>query len=540
MYRVVLIDDEISVLQELQASVDWKKFHMSICGTFCSAMDALKFFEDNTADIVISDICMPVMDGISMAGKLRAEHPKTQILFLSAYEDFSYARAALRLGIHNYLLKPIEVPELENALERLLQSLRHDNQTKEYVHSLEKKAEINESLLKEKFFQWLISRNTELNNAALRAKFDFYQIPYTTQIYQVLILELTLQQDDFFAEDFFYLTLKRNVEQALDDYDHYYIFSDASGTATRLCVLFELPSRQYLLNYDMDLVARKLKDTIRINMGVECHAGCGSVFSGFSNIRKSYLEATYALKHNIFRGQDSTIVYENIAGDVNDVAFDQQHLRAEILADLRCLNMSAIRQRLKKLSLAIQEGNLPFEYIRLVYIDLTISGVLFLRETEYSLTDVFGKNFDPIEFISNQQSLKQCEESLEEYFQSIIDYLLAGKLNPHHSLVKNVITEIENNISDPELSVRQLAKEFYINEDHLSAIFKKIIGLPLKKFIIEQRMLHAKESIDNGSHTVGEVAQNVGFSDALYFSKCFKKRFGITPSEYISRQGRGS
>ena len=158
----------------------------------------MAFFETDTADIIISDISMPVMDGISMARKLRAERPKIQILFLSAYEDFSYAREALRLGIHNYLLKPIDALELGTALDRLVQALRDDHQTKEYVHSLEQKAEINENLLKEKFFQWLISRNTELSNAVLRTKFDFYHIPYSTQIYRVLILELIPQQDDFF------------------------------------------------------------------------------------------------------------------------------------------------------------------------------------------------------------------------------------------------------------------------------------------------------------------------------------------------------
>lgn len=539
MYRVVLVDDEVSVLRELQGAVDWTKYEMEICGAFCSAMEALAFFETDTADIIISDISMPVMDGISMARKLRAERPKIQILFLSAYEDFSYAREALRLGIHNYLLKPIDALELGTALDRLVQALRDDHQTKEYVHSLEQKAEINENLLKEKFFQWLISRNTELSNAVLRTKFDFYHIPYSTQIYRVLILELIPQQDDFFPEDFFYLTLKHHVEMALDDYENYYLFNDAVGTTVRLCILFELLSREYDLNYDMDLVVRKLKDTIRFGMGLECCAGCGSIFAGIANIRKSYLEAAYALKHNTFCGQDTAVVYENIMRDAKDVAFDQQNLRAEILARLRCLDMPAICQRLKKLSLTFRQGNLPFEYIRLAYIDLTISGVLFLRETEYSLADVFGKDFDPIEFMSDQRSLKKCEESLEEYFQRIVDFLCTGKLNPHYNLTKNVIAEIENNISDPELSVRQLAKEFYINEDHLSVIFKKIIGMPLKKYIIEKRMLCAKESIDSGHHMVGEVAQSVGFSDALYFSKCFKKRFGITPSEYIARQRRG-
>ena len=346
---------------------------------------------------------------------------------MSAYEDFSYAREALRLGIHNYLLKPIDALELGTALDRLVQALRDDHQTKEYVHSLEQKAEINENLLKEKFFQWLISRNTELSNAVLRTKFDFYHIPYSTQIYRVLILELIPQQDDFFPEDFFYLTLKHHVEMALDDYENYYLFNDAVGTTVRLCILFELPSREYDLNYDMDLVVRKLKDTIRFGMGLECCAGCGSIFAGIANIRKSYLEAAYALKHNTFCGQDTAVVYENIMRDAKDVAFDQQNLRAEILARLRCLDMSAICQRLKKLSLTFRQGNLPFEYIRLAYIDLTISGVLFLRETEYSLVDVFGKDFDPIEFMSDQRSLKKCEESLEEYFQRIVDFLCTGK-----------------------------------------------------------------------------------------------------------------
>ena len=113
------------------------------------------------------------------------------------------------------------------------------------------------------------------------------------------------------------------------------------------------------------------------------------------------------LKHNTFCGQDTAVVYENIMRDAKDVAFDQQNLRAEILARLRCLDMPAICQRLKKLSLTFRQGNLPFEYIRLAYIDLTISGVLFLRETEYSLAAFLERIFDPIEFMSDQRSLKK-------------------------------------------------------------------------------------------------------------------------------------
>lgn len=124
MYKVVIIDDEPVIVQGLTRSIRWEKYHCEVVGTASSGEEGLILFEQIHPDIVFSDIRMPHMDGLSMIAALKSQYPDTEISILTGFQDFEYARQAIRLGVTRFLVKPSKMDELQEAVETMVKNLQ--------------------------------------------------------------------------------------------------------------------------------------------------------------------------------------------------------------------------------------------------------------------------------------------------------------------------------------------------------------------------------------------------------------------------------
>lgn len=123
MYKVLIVDDEPVIVEGLRKIVDWEKYNCVVVGTASSGKEGLEMTEKYQPDILFTDIRMPGMDGLTMIAALRSEHRNMQIVILTGYRDFDYARTALNLGVFRYLVKPSKMKELDEAMESLTQRL---------------------------------------------------------------------------------------------------------------------------------------------------------------------------------------------------------------------------------------------------------------------------------------------------------------------------------------------------------------------------------------------------------------------------------
>ena len=131
MYKVLIVDDEPVIVEGLRKIVDWEKYNCVVVGTASSGKEGLEMTEKYQPDILFTDIRMPGMDGLTMIAALRSEHRNMQIVILTGYRDFEYARTALNLGVFRYLVKPSKMKELDEAMESLTERLDKLGRSKE-------------------------------------------------------------------------------------------------------------------------------------------------------------------------------------------------------------------------------------------------------------------------------------------------------------------------------------------------------------------------------------------------------------------------
>ena len=123
MYTVLLVDDEVPILDSLSFCIDWNQFGVSTLLTASDGIHALQLMSNQEVHIVITDIKMPNMDGLSLLKEIRNTYPDTRCVLLTAYSEFEYAKAAIKLGVENYILKPINCKELEDTIENTLNNI---------------------------------------------------------------------------------------------------------------------------------------------------------------------------------------------------------------------------------------------------------------------------------------------------------------------------------------------------------------------------------------------------------------------------------
>lgn len=124
MYKILLVDDEPLILESLKKTIGWESLNTQVVGTACNGQQALRFIQTNAPDIVLSDIRMPVMDGLELAKAAKEIRPEIRIVLISGYDDFAYAQQALRIGVEDYVLKPIKNQTVEEAIRQIVSAIQ--------------------------------------------------------------------------------------------------------------------------------------------------------------------------------------------------------------------------------------------------------------------------------------------------------------------------------------------------------------------------------------------------------------------------------
>lgn len=124
MYKVIIVDDEPVIVRGLKQIIDWKKWDCEVAGTAESGQEGMRLIEEKDPDILISDISMPGLDGLSMIAAMKSEYERMQITILTGYRDFDYAQQAIRLGVTRFLLKPSKIDEIEEAISAMIERLK--------------------------------------------------------------------------------------------------------------------------------------------------------------------------------------------------------------------------------------------------------------------------------------------------------------------------------------------------------------------------------------------------------------------------------
>lgn len=512
MLRVVVADDEYYARKALIKKIT--AVGPEVTADFENGAQVAEYLETHELpDLIVTDIRMPVMDGLKLSQYVNGRYPQIKVVIVSGYSDFEYARSAISFGVKDYLLKPVQREKLAETFSRIE---AEEVKQKEYI------SRMVQSQLAIKSAQYLgieeIAKSGELSDQFLKPVFD----EFPNMDYKLVLIQAERGSSQFSIDPF----LDPFIRPHQGEWFYFKRFDEY------VLLLFdereELEKGRCLLH--LQSFVKKMKE----EEGVLVSAGMSGIHTGMHQIRKAYQEAVYAINQRLIQGWMT--VYE-FHGDINPENLLTRE-RELVLA-------SAIeKKQFDKAEEAIGRiFDLGCRDIYTMYV--SIMGIFNLMYKIYcsgsqEQGETTRDRYLLFSFRTDLYSFHHMKE-LREYVIQIVKNMCGdpGADGPkHHHIIEEVLDYIDKNYQY-DISLNELAvRKYFMNPSYLSRLFKNEVGMTFSKYLIDYRIRKSKELLEGGILKISDVAMLSGYNDVSHYIQAFKKQCGCTPEEYrLSRHG---
>lgn len=497
MLKVVLVDDEPLITEGLKALINWEDYGFEVINTFENGMEALQFIKEHDVDLLITDIVMPHMTGLQLIENLKEVKPQLKSIILSGYEEFSYVKKGIKLGIENYLIKPVDEEELEETIKNISAQ----------AASVNKKQSAEANFLKDNTI-WRLLHN-DIKQEEWDERVALYAERFLKREHLVLIVDLFKVQRESLLNK-----LKAHIES------HFNALT-VLGTNGELVVIMSEDDEATLND-----AIKRLRDDLK---GLKTQIGtfyiaAGQAVKTVEAISDSYFKAREFSLYQIVLEPDSIITPATHI-DRYELLRKQQSYKTDIV--------KAIHESKEATNEVIEAfytylaGKQKF-LVPAVSRKYTIDLVTYIH---HSIQDV--KHYHHtivIEKLVRASSNEEIKSILVDYCNELIDAIneTDEKRSP---IIKDVLEYIHVSYAK-ELSLKTLSQRFHVNSIYLGQLFQKEMGIVFSEYINQLRIEKAKELLKTTHFTAGEIGRKVGYSDTTYFYKQFKKYVSVTPTEW--------
>ncbi len=532
MLKVMIVDDEFYFREALKISLLWGELGLEICGEAKNGKEALQKIQNLNPDITIVDINMPIMDGLEFAKKVKEREINTKILILTGHSEFSYAKQAVSLGVCNYLLKPVNEDELINCLCEMKADIEKEVNIKVEVEKLKEQVKENIPLLKEKFLNDLVQGNSVIRSEEVFNKIKYLKMNMLSEYYQVAVIEIDYDENQKWIDEDMQLwifAIKNITEEILQEHFKFEMCYDSND---RLCIILCLngDEEDSLIEDKFEKVRILVEKYFKFSISI----GIGNRKRDIFDVTSSYKESIIALKNKLTVGINKVILYSFVDDlEIKFNLFTAEH-RSQLLLSMRTGNSEEIKMILTNIFNDVRGKNIHYEILLVVCVEIVSVCMEIIAEMGISFKDIYPKNeLNVLEEVQLKQSIDEMEGWVNGIFSDAVEYINKNKSTKASQLIEKVKKYILDNYQDDELDINKMAKSLFVNYGHLCFIFKRETGITINEYLTKFRIKKAKELIDSGNQLVVGVAKKVGYADANYFGKCFKKYYGLAPSKYI-------
>lgn len=486
MYKAMLVDDENLITEGLKNIIDWEKLNITVLTTAENGKEALKKFRQNPVDIVITDINMPLINGIDLLTELKSLDENVKFIILSGYEEFTYAKAAISIGVEAYILKPIDEEELTKSLKDIVNKLDEAKSSKKINL---KKDTILKGILNN------IATKQDLIDSKEKIKIDLDNSLYVTSI--------MLIKNGFTTINFKNM---ENTEVLYDDYGNLILVNSfEKGTSlTQIKSFYE-----------------EILQDIKNKYGYDVLISIGKVVDQINMLSNSFKISNIVKKNILISGFNKCLTEEDLLDNI-DMHFENE------LNEINRLIIDSDKEGINNyIDEILENSNLTpqniYEFATKILILYDKLKVKFKIEDENA--DVLGSS---IINVLNFTTLEDIKKYLKYKLEYLIDHIQDEniKLSP---IVRRIVKCVNENYNK-DLSLKILALEYNVNTSYLGQIFTKEIGIQFSDYLNKIRNAVAKDLILNTNKKISDISKEVGYLDTSYFYRKFKKYYGVTPA----------
>jgi two-component system response regulator YesN len=538
MWKVVIIDDDRQVLQGMKASIPWETIGAVWAGEAMDGEQGLDIIEAAQPDIVLTDIYMPVMNGLDMIEELQRRNFQGKIIILSGYNDFEYARKALRMNVEDYLSKPVTLLTLRNVFETAIQQLEEQTMEKLEQEQLRQKLRLYEPFVAKEMINALVAgtfRDSDLQQY-LHHHHDLMNHNHVVLAIEIIRTDRVL---DISTSDWnlFRFAVNNIIREVILEGDTKSSLVELHSHHAAVLVQFPYESPvDKMLEQTRKLGKRIIQCTAKY-LSIQLHIGVGHVKDRWERISDSTEEAFQALSLKRFAPCPDFDLYE--------YAIDQKEGEWDLSTSIRPIKFY------QQLAEAIQhtQEERSLQMIRAFLVQLKESeqtkpsflqrlGMEIWTIFTYSLYNtgvVLDEQFPPQDIhaeLKNISKINQLEEWLEQKVTEICRNRSWNENVKHKHAVEFMVEYIHDHYSE-DITLSDLAEKVYISRNYLSHIFRSSTGDTFNQYVTKVRMEKAKRLILEGKYLIYEIAEKVGYKNVPYFSTLYKKHTGCNPSDLL-------
>ena len=536
MLKVFLAEDEFIIREGIKNNIDWQAHGYEFCGEASDGELAFPLIQKTRPDILITDIKMPFVDGLALSRLVKKELPETEIIILSGYEEFDYAKEAIQIGVARYLLKPINGETLLQEIDSVAEIILGKQKEKEIREKYQKEMEENSLRDQMDLFQHLVTGDCSMEELlSVAGKLD---LKIMAPWYSIVLLKIQSMKHDYEEYSGSIVVVDERIVK-LAEPEHVLIFDRAlEGRA----FLFKADSEEELLAYQKEYLG-DVKEVLSGYANLRYFGGIGTPVNRLREIPASFEDASHAFAHRYLVAEscilDSSLLMQEGAAEHEDFRISavnpEQIDRAKMQEFLRTGDLDEVVYFVDEFFGKLDGGAMKSRIFRqYITMDAYFSIVDFLKG--------LGLQKDEIEAPDQDSSILQDEKSAMDYIVRIMEKALVLREKKASSRYEDVVSEvihyIEDNYAQEELSLNLLASHVNFSPNHLSMIFSQQTGQTLIRYLTDYRMNRAKELLRCSSKKSSVISMEVGYKDPHYFSYLFKKTQGMTPTQY--RGGRAA
>ena len=539
MYKILLVDDEILVRDAIRENIDWKGLDCELVGDCENGRQAVEFVQNHEVDIVLTDICMPYMDGMELSEFLHDNYPDILIVIFSGFGEFEYAKKAIRYNVSEYMLKPVTAMELTKVIENMKEKVDARKKKQKKMESLAQTSQDyhkNVDVIRSKALETLVNCTRDVQVSLL--ELEKLGIRFDCPSFRIAVFDMDTYSDIYQVD------MHKQQESALMSFVLFNVSNEIvtrenAGVAyqegsNRICVIFT-GNRSREFREKIHSICQEIQQKVKEVIGIETSIGIGSWVRLPQELIYSYRLAEKAIGYRYLLGG-------NLLLDMEEKQTDKSINLIKPLEELTDEIKAGNRQRVTEILNQIEEeikGAMVEKSYACIYLQQVIRAI---GNTCQSLSDdpekIIAEREKLLKSVSQAKTFDDAAVLVKEYAGSVFDSL--KDLNSSSSQKQGILAMdyIRNNYMDPDLSLNSICSYLNISTSYFSTIFKEMTGETFVEVLTRTRMEKAKELLENTTMKNYEIAEKVGFSDPHYFGIAFKKITGKTPTEYAREKRR--
>lgn len=532
MYKLLLVDDEILVREAIAENMRWNELGYELVLACENGKEAISYIKENKIDVVITDICMPFIDGMELSKYIYENNLPVNIIIFSGYNEFEYAKKAIKYGVSEYLSKPITSYELSEILTNLKKKLDKKKEIENEYKRLNESYFKNRILIQSKMIENLI-RGNEIEEESLK-EIEEYGLKIDYLEYRIAIIEIDIYSDLYNVDED---KVKKSEMKSFVIYNvsneiiKKYNAGEVSKCDDNKALILLWTNSPKKFPDKINDMFKEIQDEVFKVLGLKITISIGKTVYSLPDLHKSYKDAEQLLIYKYLWDENQIFDREKLKNKLNgSVKLDE--IIDKVILGIKLNERKQIEEELCKIQDLVRKAYIRKNKICLYLFEIISQTCDILKACTLADEFIYKTKEDAITKITESRSLREAMLILKEFCFMACDEMFKKRDSYCNKQAMLALDYIEKHYADFDLNLNVICSYLCISTSHFSTIFKNYTGDTFMEVLIRIRMQKAMELLENTNLKNYEISEMIGFRDPHYFSIAFKKITGKSPKEY--------